>query len=114
MIVKEIVEKFKLEVAAGKQGLDRQITAGYCGDLLSEVMGKSPEGCMWLTVQGHQNVVAVAVLKDMAAIVLVGGHTPDEDTVEKADQEGIPVLLWPDSAFDLAGRLYEAGIGKTV
>jgi predicted transcriptional regulator len=112
MIVKEIAEKFKLKAAAGKEGLDRQITDGYCGDLLSEVMGKSSEGCIWLTVQGHQNVVAVAVLKDMAAIVLVGGHSPDEDTVEKADQEGIPILLWPDSAFELAGRLYEAGVGK--
>lgn len=113
MKVKELAEKLGLEPAAGKPGLEREITDGYAGDLLSDVMGKAPEGCIWLTVQGHQNVIAIAVLKEMAAIVLVGGHEPDEDTIEKADQENIPLLLFPGSAFVLAGMIYEAGIGKT-
>ncbi|MDM8552066.1 hypothetical protein QUF72_18420 [Desulfobacterales bacterium HSG2] len=105
MIVKELVEQFKLEIAAGQEGLDREVRDGHCGDLLSEVMGKAPEGCVWLTVQGHQNVMAVAVLREMAAVILVGGHRPDKDTLEKADKEGIPLLLWPGTAFELAGRL---------
>ncbi|MDM8538566.1 hypothetical protein QUF70_17560 [Desulfobacterales bacterium HSG17] len=113
MIVKELADKLGLETAAGKQGMERKITDGYAGDLLSDVMGKAPDGCIWLTVQGHQNVVAIAVLKEMAAIVLVGGHEPDEDTIEKADQENIPLLLYPESAFVLAGKIYETGIGKS-
>ena len=62
MLVKDLVEKFDLSIAAGKNGLDREIMDGYCGDLLSEIMGNAPAGCVWLTVQGHQNIVAVAVL----------------------------------------------------
>jgi predicted transcriptional regulator len=85
---------------------------GYCGDLLSEVMANASESCVWLTIQGHQNTVAVAVLREMAAIVVTGGQTPDEETLEKADQEGIPILLWPDSAYQLAGRLYSIGVGS--
>jgi predicted transcriptional regulator len=112
MLVKDLVEKFDLSIAAGKNGLDREIMDGYCGDLLSEIMGNAPAGCVWLTVQGHQNIVAVAVLREMAAIIITGGQQPDEDTIEKADQEGIPILLWPNSSFSLAGRIFSAGIGN--
>lgn len=112
MRVKDLVEKFDLAVAAGKQGLDREVANGYCGDLLSEVMGNAPADCVWMTVQGHQNIIAVAVLREMAAIIITGGQKPDEETIRKADQEGIPVLLWPNSSFSLAGRLFAAGVGN--
>ncbi len=113
MRVKDLVEKFKIEVAGGQEGLDREITEGYCGDLLSEVMGNAPIGSVWMTVQGHQNIVAVAVLREMAAIIITGGQKPDAETIQKADQEGIPILQWPDSSFRLAGQLFSAGIGNT-
>ncbi|MGD8343528.1 MAG: DRTGG domain-containing protein [Desulfobacterales bacterium] len=112
MQVKDLVKKFKLQVAGGQKGLDREVSEGYCGDLLSEVMGNAPAGCAWMTVQGHQNIVAVAVLREMAAIVITGGQKPDAETIEKADQEGIPVLQYPDSSFRLAGRLFSAGVGN--
>jgi predicted transcriptional regulator len=101
-----------LHVAAGKNGLDRQIMGGYCGDLLSDVMANATSGCIWLTVQTHQNIVPVAVLHEMAAIVLTGGQEPDPETMEKADEEAVPILLWPGSAFELAGRVCEAGVIK--
>ena len=110
MNVKELIDQFSLNVVAGQKGLDHQIQGGYCGDLLSDVMGNAPIGCIWLTVQTHQNIVAVAVLREMAAIVLSGGQEPDQETVEKADEEGIPILLWEDTAFDLAGQVFQAGV----
>jgi predicted transcriptional regulator len=111
MIVKELVESFDIKVAAGEKGLYRQVKDGYCGDLLSEIMANAPEGCVWLTIQGHQNIVAVAVLREMAAIIITGGQSPDDETVQKANQEGIPILLWSRSAFELAGRLFALGVG---
>ena len=110
MNVKEFAERFNLPVAAGQKELKRQIQAGYCGDLLSDVMANAPTGCIWLTVQAHQNIVNVAVLHEMAAIVLTGGQTPDPETIDRANQEGIPLLMWPDSAYDLAGQAYAAGL----
>ena len=107
-----MVEKFDLTIAAGEKALDREVMDGYCGDLLSEIMGNAPAGCAWMTVQGHQNVVAVAVLREMAAIIITGGQKPDEETIAKADQESIPILLWPNSSFSLAGRIYGAGVGN--
>jgi predicted transcriptional regulator len=112
MLVSDLVQKFDLKVAGGKSGLDREVRDGYCGDLLSEVMANAPEGCAWMTVQGHQNIVAVAVLRNMAAIIIAGGQTPDTETINKADREGIPILQWPGSSFCLAGRIFSAGVGN--
>jgi predicted transcriptional regulator len=101
MIVKELAEYYGLKVAAGAEGLDREVSRGYCGDLLSDVMANAPIGCVWLTVQGHQNIVAVA---------LTGGREPEPQTVARADAERIPILVWPHSSFELAGKLYVAGV----
>jgi predicted transcriptional regulator len=110
MRVRELVESLNLKAVAGEQGLNREVKGGYCGDLLSDVMANAPVGCIWLTVQGHLNIVAVAVLREMAAIVITGGREPDEETVQKAGQEHLPILRWPHSAFELAGRLYTLGV----
>jgi len=110
-MVKDLVDEFDLELTAGESGLDRKVTDGYCGDLLSEIMSNAPRGCAWMTVQGHQNIVAVAVQREMAAIIITGGQTPDVETIKKADQKGIPILLWPNSSFRLAGHLFSLGIG---
>jgi predicted transcriptional regulator len=103
--VKEFVDRFNLHVAAGQNKLDRQIRGGYCGDLLSDVMANAPTGCIWLTVQAHQNIVNVAVLHD-----LTGGQTPDQETIDRANKEGIPLLMGSHSAYDLAGQAVVAGL----
>lgn len=112
MKVKEIKELLDLKAAAGESGEDRDVGGGYCGDLLSDVMAHAKNGDVWLTMQSHQNIVAVAVLRELAAIVLVNGRQPDKETIGKADEEGIPVLISEKPAYDIAGQLYEAGIGK--
>jgi serine kinase of HPr protein (carbohydrate metabolism regulator) len=112
--VKELQELFGLELVAGEGSIDNEVTSGYCGDLLSDVMANAPAGSVWLTIQSHQNIVAVAVLREMAAIILVNNHFPDEETKAKADEEGIPILLSPLPGYELVGRLYEAGIGKSM
>ena len=86
------------------------MTGGYASDLLSDVIGNSREGDLWVTLQVHVNIVAVAVMKDLAGIVLVGGREPDEDTIEKAEAEGVPIAVTALSAFDVVGKLYELGL----
>lgn len=110
MTVSELIDQLKLEVVAGNSGLNREINGGYCGDLLSDVMANAPMGCIWATIQGHQNIIAVALLREMAAIVLANGRKPDPETVQNADAKSIPLLLFSGSSFELAGRLAEIGI----
>jgi predicted transcriptional regulator len=113
MKVREIQNLFNLEMVSGEKGLDREITGGYCGDLLSDVMANSTKGDVWLTVQVHQNIVAVAILKELAAIILVNGRMPDEETQSKSEEENLPILVSQLSVYQLAGQLHEVGIGKT-
>jgi len=112
MNVKTVQERLQLESVAGEKGLDKEVLGGYCGDLLSDVMANADRGAIWFTIQAHQNIVAVAVLKELAGIVLVNGHAPDEETRAKADEEHIPILFSRLPAYHLAGRLYELGIGR--
>lgn len=89
---------------------DREVLGGYASDLLSDVMANSREGDIWVTLQKHVNIVAVAQLNGLAGIVLVNGRQPEPDTVKRAEEERIPVISTPLQAFEVAGILYGLGI----
>jgi len=110
MKLSELVEMLDLEVRSAHGNLDNEVTGGYASDLLSDVIGNSREGDLWITLQIHVNVVAVAIMKDLSGIVFVNGRELDEDTVEKAETEGIPLMVSKLPTFDLVGRLYGLGI----
>jgi len=106
----KIVETLGLVVKVGGKKLDREVRGGYASDLLSDVIAHGQTGDIWITLQVHQNIVAVAVLKELAGIVLIGGKEPTEETLEKARKKNVVVLTSPLSAFELSGRLYELGL----
>jgi serine kinase of HPr protein (carbohydrate metabolism regulator) len=104
MTVKEMAQTLGLTIFTGEEGLEKEIEGGYTSDLLSDVMGYA--GYVWITLQTHKNVMAVASLKELAAVILVKGFAPDEDTAELARQEQISILGTTEQAFELSGRLY--------
>jgi predicted transcriptional regulator len=104
--LEEIVKKLDLKIHCCAENLDREVRGGYVGDLLSDVMANSREGDLWITRQVHPNIVAVAVLKDHAAILLIQGGAPMEDTLSKAGKEGIPILSTDLTGFEAAGKIY--------
>ena len=110
MYVKDLAEKFGMTVHDPDMDLERKIARGYASDLLSDVIAHAEEGDVWITLQVHMNIVAVASMKDLAGIILIGGRKPNRDTVEKASEEGIPILTSDLPAYELIGRLYAAGI----
>jgi predicted transcriptional regulator len=107
MRITDIIKELDLKVISGSNGITNKVTSGYVSDLLSDVIGNASEGNIWITVQTHQNVVAVASLKDLAAVIIVKGLKPDSDTIEKSNIENIPVLSTEMDTFNIAGRLYE-------
>jgi predicted transcriptional regulator len=109
----EVVKALGLEVRTGSSELDREVEGGYVSDLLSDVIAGSKEGDLWITLQLHQNIVAVAFLNNLAGIVVVGGREPDPDTLEKAEDQGVPIMVTPMRAFEMAGRLYEMGVRRS-
>jgi len=107
MKVKDLVDQLDLKVCSGNAGLDREIVGGYTSDLLSDVMGNANENQVWLTLQTHKNIMAIASLKDLAAIILVKGYQPEEDTAIQSNEEGIPILSSKEESFELTGKIYE-------
>ena len=110
MKIKEIVEKLNLEVKSGFNRLENEITGGYTSDLLSDVLANSEEGNIWVTLQIHQNIVAVASLKELSGIIIVNGREPEDDTIERAKEENIVIMVTRMPAFEIIGRLYSLGI----
>ena len=85
---------------------DGDVTGGYCGDLLSHVLASARPGAVWITIQHHANVVAVAQVAGLGAVVLAEGRRPDDATLARAQASGVVLLGSDATAFDLCGRLY--------
>ncbi len=106
MKVSELINRLNLTVISGKGGLDNEIDGGYVSDLLSDVMGNADAGNAWITLQTHKNIMAIASLKELSCIILVKGLQPSEDTIEKSNEENIPILCTDKETFETAGKLY--------
>ena len=113
MKLTELIQKLNLSVRSAKMHLDREVTGGYASDLLSDVLANSEEGNLWITLQIHQNIVGVASMKDLAGIILVNNREPEQETLEKAELEKLPIMVTEMSTFELVGKLYSLGIVGT-
>lgn len=98
------------EIVCGKDHAKNELSGCYIGDLLSLAMSRIQAGNIWITIQTNINIAAVASLTEAGCILLCDSCTPDENTAERADREGIPILVSEKSAYALAKELSGAGI----
>lgn len=110
MLLTEIIKELNLRVLVGENLENKNARGVYICDLLSNVMAQGREGDLWITIQTHQNILAVASLLNFSAIILPEGLTPDENTLNKARDEKLVILQFTQGTFELAGRLYEMGL----
>ncbi len=96
-----------LELKIFNLGEAKDVECGYCGDLLSWVMGKAESGCAWLTVMNNINVAAVAVLRDVACVILCEGVNPDENLLKRAQAEGITLYGSCHNSYELSVKVAE-------
>ncbi len=85
----------------------------YCSDMLSDVLGNAEEDYLWITVQNHRNIVAVAETRDLPVILIAAGRPVLDDTQEQARNLGVAIYSTPLTVYEAAGRLYEAGLGRS-
>lgn len=112
MKLSEIIARLGLEDLTPElsDSHDVEITRGYASDLLSDILANAPEGGVAVTIQAHMNTVAVALHARLSAVILANGRRPDDDVIERATEEKIPLLLSPTGTFDVVGKLYELGL----
>lgn len=111
MKLSTIIDELELEIITGETGIGNIEAEGvYIGDLLSLVMAKAKHDEVWITIQTHINVVAIADLLELAAILIAENMEVDEDTIEKAADMDIVILKSGLPAYDLACRLHDLGM----
>lgn len=106
MNLRELVKRLNLKVFSCENLLEREFEGVYVCDLLSDVLADAKPNQIWITLQTHKNIVAIAQLKGLSTIVLVKGLEPNENTIQKADEERIVLLGSEENTFDLVGKLY--------
>ena len=110
MQLKDVIKEFDLQPVAGYKEDDINVSGAYSSDLLSDVIANSKKENIWITMQIHVNIIAVASLKELSAIIVVMNKEVDKDTIERADKENIPILKTDLTAYQIGGKLYEYGI----
>jgi hypothetical protein len=111
MNLKQIITELKLSVLTEEKDFaSMQPTYGYTSDLLSCVMAGAPKQGIWVTLQAHGNIVAVAALLELTAVIITEGAMPDENTISKANDEGVTLLSTPLSSFHTIGKLWDLGL----
>jgi serine kinase of HPr protein (carbohydrate metabolism regulator) len=84
-----------------------ELNGAYVCDMLSDVMGSAKPGQAWITIMKHLNVIAVASMTGIPAIVFAKGNIPDAAVIDKATEENVLLISSPLSTFELAGKLYQ-------
>jgi hypothetical protein len=115
MKVKEMLEQLQLQLLTkdvSQDALYAEVEGGYASDLLSNAMGQAQPGMVWVTMQGHQNVAAVASLIGLSCVVVAGDGPVAQETLHKAQMNDIVIAATKKPAFELIGELYALGVGK--
>ncbi|MGQ9500663.1 MAG: hypothetical protein ACUVSF_00945 [Anaerolineae bacterium] len=111
MTLQEIVAQLNLTCLTNPRDFSAvQIRSGYASDLLSCVMAGARHHGVWVTLQSHSNIVAVAALLELSAVIITEGTRPDQDTIDKANEEGVNLFLTDKPTFWVVGKLWELGI----
>ncbi len=110
MKLNELCQRLSLQVLTAPGKLNTEVSGGYASDLLSWVMAKAQTGNVWITIQAHPNIVAVASLIGLSGIIVAEGVAPEPATLEKAELEGIPILTTSLAVYTVAGKLFELGV----
>jgi predicted transcriptional regulator len=112
--LKEVIEKLNVEPLTSNRSLDRQVISGYASDLLSCVIKGAKKEAIWVTLQSHLNVVAVASLLNLAGVIITEGVRPDQETLSKAENEGVVLMTTHKTTFTVVGELTSMGIKGEV
>lgn len=102
----KIINSLELKPYTGPATVLRQPRGAYCGDLLSDVLARAAPGDIWITIQRHRNVIAVASLINLNGVIITGGRIPEADTISTAERESIPLFTTSFDNFQTSAKLY--------
>ncbi len=111
MNLEDVISYFNLTVFTEPKDFSTiRPSGGYASDLLSCVMAGAKPGNLWVTIQAHVNIVAVASLNDIAAVIITEGGLPEPAVIEKANAQGVTLFGTTKSTYEVVGQLWGMGI----
>ncbi|MCS7221427.1 MAG: DRTGG domain-containing protein [Anaerolineae bacterium] len=110
MRLEELIKIIDGEVLTKDNDLSKEIKGGFGADLMSDVLASIQPNAVLLTGLCNPQVVRTAQMADVAAIVLVRGKKPPQETIDLANQERIPLISTACGMFEACGRLHRAGL----
>ena len=111
MNLDHIISTCNLEILTENKSFPDVIpSGGYTSDLLSCVMAGAKQQNIWITLQSHSNIVAVAALLDLCAVIITEDARPDDATIKKANEEKIVLLATKESSYSIVGNLWNMGL----
>lgn len=87
-----------------------EIRAGFAADLMSDALRYDLSQALLVSGLANPQVVRTAEMADVAAILMVRGKIPPADTLDLADEIGVPFLSTELTMFESCGRLFCAGL----
>ncbi len=110
MKLSEVKNILNADVIVGEEHLDLEVKTAFGADLMSDVLAFAKAGSLLLTGLTNSQVIRTANILDIAAIILVRGKKPSNETINLAKELKIPLLTTKYILFETAGRLYAKGI----
>ena len=110
MTLNEVKKILNADVIVGEEHLDLEVKTAFGADLMSDVLAFAKAGSLLLTGLTNSQVIRTANILDIAAIILVRGKKPSNETINLAKELKIPLLTTKYILFETAGRLYAKGI----
>ena len=110
MTLKDIKEILEAEVLVGEDQMDKEVGTAFAADLMSDVLAFAKPGSLLLTGLTNPQVVRTSDILDIAAIILVRGKIPPQETILLAKELKIPILSTRFILFETSGRLHARGI----
>jgi predicted transcriptional regulator len=110
MKLSEIKGLLKASVIVGDEKLDITVRAGAGSDLMSDLLRGPKDGVVVLTGLNNLQVVRTSIVSGVAAVVLVRGKQPEQETIALAREHELPLLSTPFTMYTACGRLFRAGL----
>lgn len=110
MKIKEILEISEGKLLTKGSDVDVEAKGAFAADLMSDVLASIQPDAVLLTGLCNPQVVRTALIADVKAVIFVRGKDPVAETIDLAEQEGIPLISSPFGLYELSGRLFQAGL----
>ncbi|QTA87162.1 DRTGG domain-containing protein [Desulfonema magnum] len=106
----EIVDILDASVLTGKDQMDREFFTAGASDLMSDILAKLADDCVFLTGLTTVQAIRTAAVSGVGAVVFVRNKIPPPEVIEMARDEDISLLSTAYSMFVSCGRLHAHGM----